>query len=403
MRPALTRERIVACVRDRVAAASPDAVRPQSPLAPLHRRLVECPTGAPSHPGPTAQRAAVLAGGCVRASAFLETTLLSFFLTNPSAVHTTCRVEHLDGDPLGVRMVTNPGSSAVVLAAPWPRRDALVAGAGSLRIAAYILAGSVELEGTSWAVYNGETINLGQRLACHGRDPSKVFVSSVFVLTSRDPLFGKGHVMGLQWLIDARIERTGRAHILRGARPSRPDLDAATWTGLERLLDDARHGLVALGCRLFEPIRPEATELREIERLAGPAGGDPTSGRDKEAAGSNAFTERMTGLREGATLAGPIEPRRLYLVHRDVWAHAVAIDGNVTIRAGSEIRRSGYATMPQGIQLDRERLFASDIVVEIPDTDRWRLTRDINVSSLSSAAKFVTGSHVHAASWKPMP
>ena len=81
----------------------------------------------------------------------------------------------------------------------------------------------------------------------------------------------------------------------------------------------------------------------------------------------------------------------------------MAIDGNVTIRAGSEIRRSGYATMPQGIQLDRERLFASDIVVEIPDTDRWRLTRDINVSSLSSAAKFVTGSHVHAASWKPMP
>ena len=166
---------------------------------------------------------------------------MSFFLTNPSAVHATCLVEHVDGDPLGVRMATSPGSSAVVLAAPWSRRDALVAGAGSLQIAAYILAGSIDLEGTSWAVYNGETINLGQRLGCHARDPAKSFVTSVFILTSRDPLFGKDHVAGLQWLIDARIESTGRAHILRGARPARPDLDAATWIGLERLLDDARH------------------------------------------------------------------------------------------------------------------------------------------------------------------
>ena len=340
---------------------------------------------------------------CVCASFFLETTLWSFFLTNPGAVHATCLIEHVDGDPLGVRMATSPGSSAVVLAAPWSRRDALVAGAGSLQIAAYILAGSVDLEGTSWAVYNGETINLGQRLGCHARDPAKSFVTSVFILTSRDPLFGKDHVAGLQWLIDARIESTGRAHILRGARPSRPDLDAATWIGLERLLDDARRGLVALGCRLLEPIRPDHTEARtELGRTASSAARDAMTGPNREATASTTLAERMSGLREGATLAGPIEPRRLYLVHRDVWAHAVAIDGNVTIRAGSEIRRSGYATMPPGIQLDRERLFASDIVIRIPGTDRWRLTHDINLPSLSSAAKFVTGSHVHAASWKPM-
>ncbi|TXN15075.1 hypothetical protein FV219_02925 [Methylobacterium sp. WL122] len=329
---------------------------------------------------------------------------MSFFLTNPSAVHATCLIEHVDGDPLGVRMATSPGSSAVVLTAPWSRRDALVIGAGSLRIAAYILAGSVDLEGTSWAVYNGETIHLGQRLGCHARDPSKVFVSSVFVLTSRDPLFGKGHVEGLQWLIDARIGSTGRAHILRGARPSRPDLDAATWIGLERLLDDARRGLVALGCRLLEPIKADHAEARtEIGPTGRSTAQDAMAGPDREATGSAAFTERLSGLREGATLAGRIEPRRLYLAHRDIWAHAVAVDGNVSVKAGSEIRRSGYATMPPGIQIDRERLFASDIVIRIPGTDRWRLTHDVNVPSLSAAAKFVTGSHVHASSWKPMP
>ena len=329
---------------------------------------------------------------------------LTFFLTNPSAVHASCLVEHGDGEPLGVRMATSPGSSAVVFAAPWSRRDALAAGAGNCRIAAYILAGSIEFEGTSWAVYAGETINLAQRLGCHARDPSKSFVSTIFVLTSRDPLFGKGHVEGLQWLIDARISSMGRAHIIRGVRPSRPDLDASTWCGLERLIEDARRGLVALGCRLLEPIRPDLTEARvETGRTAGSEARNAVTAPDREAPGSSAFADRMAGLREGATLAGPTEPRHLYLVHRDLWAHATAVDGNVAIRAGSEIRRGSYATMPPGIRLDRERLFASNILVEIPGTDRLRLIRDVNVPSLSSAAKFVTGCHVHAASWMPKP
>lgn len=329
---------------------------------------------------------------------------MTFFLTNPSAVHASCLVEHVDEEPLGVRMATSPGSSAVIFAAPWSRRDALVIGAGNLQIAAYILAGAIELEGTTWVVYNGETINLAQRVACHARDPSKSFVSTIFVLTSRDPLFGKGHVAGLQYLVDARISSMGRAHILRGVRPSRPDLDAATWRGLERLLEDARRGLVALGCRLLEPIRPAPTEARTgSERTAGSAVHNAVIAPDGKATGSGAFADRMAGLREGATLAGPIEPRQLVLVHRDLWAHATAVDGNVTIRAGSEIRRSGYATMPPGIQLDRERLFGSDILDEIPGTDRCRLLRDINTPSLSSAAKLVTGCHVHAASWMPKP
>lgn len=106
---------------------------------------------------------------------------MTFFLTNPSVVHASCLVEHVDGEPLGVRMATSPGSSAVVFAAPWSRRDALLIGAGNLQIAAYILAGPIELEGTGWVVYAGETINLAQRLGCHARDPSKSFVSTIFV------------------------------------------------------------------------------------------------------------------------------------------------------------------------------------------------------------------------------
>lgn len=35
---------------------------------------------------------------------------MQYFLTNPAAVRAACLVEHLDDDPLGVRMATPAGS-----------------------------------------------------------------------------------------------------------------------------------------------------------------------------------------------------------------------------------------------------------------------------------------------------
>ncbi|TXN34490.1 hypothetical protein FV227_14735 [Methylobacterium sp. WL119] len=325
---------------------------------------------------------------------------MQYFLTNPAAVRAACLVEHLDADPLGVRMATPAGSPVVVLAAPWIRRRELAAGVHGLTVAAYILAGPVDLEGVSWQVYAGESGDFPERLARHARDPAKGFVNMVFLITSRDPEFGKQTVQALQFLIDRTIERTGRASILRGVRPSEPRLHPDDWCRLESLLAAANIGLLALGCRLLEPARPahgpvlEAPEAEENTPSATPPRG--------KGAGATA-AEADHGRSGQTTLAGPIEPRRLVLQHNDVWAHALALDGSVTIRAGSEIRKTAYATMSPGIVQARQTCCDEHALVDMPgDTTRWRLVRDVVVPSATFAVRFVTGCHLDGRAWQPL-
>ena len=330
---------------------------------------------------------------------------MQYFLTNPAAVRAACLVEHLDDDPLGVRMATPAGSPVVVLAAPWSRRRELAAGVDALTVAAYVLAGPVDLEGVSWQVYAGESSDFPGRLARHARDPAKGFVNMVFLITSRDPEFGKLDVQALQFLIDKTIERTGRASILRGVRPSEPRLHPDDWCRLEGLLAAANIGLLALGCRLLEPARPahgpvlEASEPLEdntVGATMSPRGG-----------GTGAIhAEGNHGRGEGfgrTTLAGPVEPRRLQIEHRGLWAHALAIDGHVTIKAGSTVRTTAYASMSEGIVQARNGCLAEHALVAIPgDATCWRLVRDVVVPSLTFAVRFVTGSHLDGRAWQPL-
>ncbi|TXN63678.1 hypothetical protein FV232_22710 [Methylobacterium sp. WL30] len=199
---------------------------------------------------------------------------MQYFLTNPAAVRAACLVEHLDADPLGVRMATPAGSPVVVLAAPWIRR-----------------------------------------------------------------------------------------RLLEPARPA--------------------HGPVL-----------EAPEAEENTPSATPPRG--------KGAGATA-AEADHGRSGQTTLAGPIEPRRLVLQHNDVWAHALALDGSVTIRAGSEIRKTAYATMSPGIVQARQTCCDEHALVDMPgDTTRWRLVRDVVVPSATFAVRFVTGCHLDGRAWQPL-
>jgi len=329
-----------------------------------------------------------------------------FFLTNPTAVCAACLVEHLDTDPLGVRMATIPGSPVVVLAAPWTRRRELAAGIDGLTVAAYVLAGPVDLEGVSWRVYAGESADFPERLARHARDPAKAFVNTLFVITSRASTFGKIHVQGLQFLVDRQLEQAGRAHILRGVRPSRPPLDPGDWTQLEEMLSNVNLALITLGCRLLEPARPaHCVEARPPEPLEEAPAAPTTAFAGQETYAVEHEPAQAQGEEDGRTsLAGPIEPRRLQLEHRGLWAHALALDGSVTIKAGSDVRIGAYGTMAESIVQARRVCCDERALVAVPgDNSRWRLVRDVTVGSQTFAARFVTGCHLDGRVWQPLP
>jgi hypothetical protein len=341
---------------------------------------------------------------------------MTYLIPNPHQTIFETRVHHFSGRPTGPRLVESPTSRMVVAYAPWPEIQDLLANLGSIKLAAYLLAGAAWPEGIIARLYIGETVDVATRLKTHAADPRKGFVSDVFVIGSRDPNFDKADVQFLQYRLDRRVEELDRAYIIRGVRPTLPKVDPARFARSESDFTDIRRLLPSVGCNLLEARDCDAADdcvdqnefvstyadTREIERARPRSAAAPTwaQTRDRNDRSIPRANDRRPRVPNGMALES--RPSLFVLNHAGLVAYGYQHDAEFVVLPGSQMRRASMRSFEDDAanQQRRKDIVDAQVVVKVKGAqDRWRLTRERRFPSRGIAAKVLMGVNLRNDAW----
>lgn len=345
---------------------------------------------------------------------------MTYLIPNGSATVFQTRIHHFSDRPKGPRLVECPSSRMVVVCAPWCEIRDVLANLGSMKLAAYLLAGACWPEGVIGRCYVGETSDLVTRLKNHAGDPNKRFVSEAFVIGSRYEGFDKIDVQLLQYHLNAWIEKLDRAYIVRGARPVLPKVDTSRQIRSERDLDDVRRLLPSIGCN-FQEARDDGFARENAQRHRSPPNGVDRSiaadlgvetastawwGEDQRTDCAPVANAKDACRKEPNVARASPRPSLFVLNHAGLSASGYQDGAEFVVLPGSQMRRSEQNSFRDGFKegaSNRQRrrdIEQSQVIAKVDGYgDRWRLTKERRFPSRGIAASVLMGVNLAKDSW----
>lgn len=274
------------------------------------------------------------------------------------------RLYLVDGTPGGLLTAEIMNWTGHVVAAPRSDLGQLLAREEAKRTGVYILLGDDADVAAGIAVYVGEGDEIASRLRQHARPESaggKDFWDRVILLTSKDSNLTKAHARYLEARLIALAKEARRARVVNATAPPLIQLPEADVADMESYLAQAQIVLPVLGVSLFRVVARKQPAIVEAlsEMVAVPEGND-----------SPEFV--CTIAKHGLT------------------ARAREIDGEFTVLAGSLFRAQWTGTVHKAYQRIHQT-FLEDGTLELLDTVKGQLTRDVVFSSPSAAAAVMAG------------
>ena len=341
---------------------------------------------------------------------------MTYLIPNISATNFEARVHHFTARPKGPRLVECPSSRMVVVAAPWSEVRTVIPNLGTMRVAAYLLAGATWPEGATARVYIGETRNVVARMQEHLADPTKKFVSEVFIIGSRDTRFEKLDVQLLQYYLNQWTEKLDRAFIVRGVRPSLPKVDLARRKRSEEDLADIRKILPSVGCNVLEPQADPHNNYPvryyppySVDRTSKNSRRDPAIHAD--AGEINPTSIKVSVATEASNSSSPITARTdevgncvslYYLRHAGYTASGYRDGTEFVVLPRSQMRRTHMPSFIVGGTNWRRRQdieHSSVLLDSAAYSDRWELTAELRFPSQGIAASVLMGMNLNKDAW----
>lgn len=256
----------------------------------------------------------------------------------------------VDGIPGGLVTAEIVNWTGHVLAGPRSDLSTILQRGEAHRTGVYLLVGDAPDSVGGMQVYVGEGDDIGVRLGTHARD--KDFWQRCVIITSKDANLTKAHARYLESRLIALAQSAQRYEVTNVKTPPLISLPEADVSDMEQFISQVGIALPVLGLNLLRSARgPQSPMLSPNVQGRSPA----------------QFT--LTQKREGLT------------------AHAVEVDGEFTVLAGSRTRHDGSSS--GSYSRLREQLEADGTI----DTrvEPAVFTKDQTFGSPSAAASVVTG------------
>lgn len=265
----------------------------------------------------------------------------------------------VDGTPGGVSTAEIINWTGTVTVAPRNQLPDLSKRDEVSRTGVYFIVGPDPKDEIRSMVYVGEGDNVLNRLGSHNRDPKKDFWTRAVIVTSKDDNLTKSHVRYLESkLIQSALE-SGRSTVMNETAPDPPRLPEPDVADMDYFLDQIRLVLPTLGFDFLQP------------RIATPTGSQS-------------------------------EVARVEFVLDKVGVHATAIErgAEFIVLEGSTARKKG-TTSWVNFRRRRQLLVEDGTLIDTPDTNYYKFTRDTAFNSPSSAASCVLANNTNGRdSWK---
>lgn len=286
-----------------------------------------------------------------------------------SEINGTAITLHLiNGHSYGPRVAECRTSPLRVHASRWPEHPALFSSGLPAAPAVYVFTGPAQSGAPLLAVRPGEAMDIRRRLLEHALDSTKARFHEIFVLSAVDGRLGKADIRYLEARFHELVAGMPGTVLEVDKIPSVANCHPWERDTLEVLISQARLLLHAAGCRALDS---EGLPLAAI-----------VPDHELEAA------VRLDFDIEG-TLGDEHE-----LNYDGIWARGFPHRDGFVVRAGSDVRRRENSALLGPMSERRRFLQREGALGEIPGvTDRWRLMRNIMVTSELTAAKVLTGAH----------
>lgn len=268
----------------------------------------------------------------------------------------------VDGTPGGLISAEIMNWSGQVVGAPRTDLGALVnrpevAG----RTGLYLLLGDDPESPGNTLAYIGESDDVAARLVQHARPEEQMgkdFWDRAVVITSKDLNVTKAHAKFLESRFVTLAAGAGRARLLNGNNPPQSSLPEADASDMEAFIEQLQIVLPVLGVNLLRSTRVTARRGQGDGNGSSPLLQLPTF----------VLVQRKNGLK----------------------AMAQEVDGEFTVRAGSQARRDGGAAEYSYLKLYRQ-LVADGVLMLQEGLQTMVFTRDHVFASPSAAAAVVLG------------
>lgn len=193
------------------------------------------------------------------------------------------------------------------------------------------------------------------RAAEHTRSDDKDFFNRIIYLVVVDNSWGPTEITFLENAFHQRAVSAGRYEVANGNTPSPGKVTEEVQAVLDEFIENTNLIISALGITAFQPVASEATRRGQA---AVPQEHAPSSADDE-----------------------PVFELASY--DRSIHALGQRTPGGFVVFSGAKLREDLTASAPKAITANRERYADS--------MDNFRLTKDVEFSSPSSAASFVRG------------
>jgi hypothetical protein len=224
--------------------------------------------------------------------------------------------------------------------------------------------------------YQGLSGNGERRLADQVRD--RPGYERIAVVTTEDTRFGARF---FEWFESYSMQQADKKgiQIANVARPKLPPLTEPERVEFEYLFNEAQLALRDLNCCILHPTLP----LRGLYYSAEPIDARGGGGALRIADDAPTFELNVNGVSARAIKA---DEKHFYVL------------------PGSEYRLKANKDLHRGIIKRRMEIEKSGILSPIPgDEERMRLMSLVNLGAPAKAAKTLTGSHLLAKVWRPVP
>lgn len=268
------------------------------------------------------------------------------------------RLHLVEGSPQGILTAEIINWTGHIIIAPRSKLASLLARDEVNRAGIYFLLGIDLNNSGEGLVYIGQSENIGRRLAQHSKDAKKSFWERTCVVTSKDHNLTSGHIKYLESRLITVAKSSGLVNLTNDTSPEHSNLPEADRADMEYFVAQLRLilPLLELGF-LKEAASIKQNVIASAENLI-----EPSLSPVFE------LTSRMHGLT----------------------AYAQEIDGEFTVRKGSQCRASWEGTETHPYRRLRESLLHQG-KIGADDSGRWFFKEDISFSSPSGAAAIIYG------------
>ena len=266
----------------------------------------------------------------------------------------TVRMYLVDGIPGGVMTVEIMNWTGMVTVAPRTQLADLATRTEIRRTGIYVLAGdNPESSTLPEAIYIGESDSVWERLIQHSKDQAKDFWRRTVIITSKDDNLTKAHVRYLESRLISLAVQAQRSKIINGTNPDIPRLPEPDVADMEYFLEQVQMLLPVLGLSFSMPL----PTLKDQE---------PT---------------------EAISHESPI----FYMNYKKATAFAQEVNDEFIILKASTLCKEETSSLPSSYRQLRSQLLEDGRLVSSDNSDCWRLTQDLPLTSPSAAACIVGG------------